>query len=191
MFRARSPRTDGTCAAAILNSVVTLSLRWGPSAPDPTTFSQAEARRPKARGGIRENSGDCYTASPASGDFVYVVFLPQPHGGVMIDRMSRRILPFLRSLLRFRLRTMLLAVLVFGVGMGVYVNRVKRQQASIAAVKRLGGWAYYDYEVQADGQYDPEGKSWVPAWIRARLADDYFHPIVHVNMVYNDDTGKR
>ena len=109
----------------------------------------------------------------------------------MIDRMSSRILPFLRSLLRFRLRTMLLAVLVFGVGMGVYVNRVKRQQASIAAVKRLGGWAYYDYEVQADGQYDPEGKSWVPAWLQARLADDYFHPIVHVNMVYNDDTGKR
>jgi Leucine-rich repeat (LRR) protein len=105
--------------------------------------------------------------------------------------MSSRVVSFLRSLLRFRLRTLLLAVLVISVGMGIYVKRVKKQQESISAVKRLGGWAYYDYEVKEDGQYDPQGESWVPAWLRKRLADDYFHPVVQVNMVYNDDTGKR
>ncbi len=108
----------------------------------------------------------------------------------MIDCMSRRVLSFLRSLLRFRLRTLLLAVLVISVGLAWYVNRVKRQQASIAAVKRLGGWTYYDYEVQ-DDKYDPQGQSWVPGWLRKRLADDYFHPIVHVNMVYNYGKGGR
>ncbi|HUE74670.1 MAG TPA: hypothetical protein VMP01_27630 [Pirellulaceae bacterium] len=43
--------------------------------------------------------------------------------------MASRILPFLRSLLRFRLRKMLLVVLAIGVGMGIHVNRVNRQQA--------------------------------------------------------------
>jgi Leucine-rich repeat (LRR) protein len=84
-----------------------------------------------------------------------------------------------------------LAVLVISVAMGIYVNRVRQQQASIAAIKRLGGWAYYDYEVKENGQYDPQGESWVPAWIRKRLPDDYFHPVVQVNMVYNDDRGNR
>jgi Leucine Rich Repeat (LRR) protein len=105
--------------------------------------------------------------------------------------MASRIVPFLRSLLRFRLRTLLLAVLVISVGMAWYVNRVKRQQESIAAVKRLGGWTYYDYEVGENGQYDPEGESWAPAWLRKVLPDDYLHAIVHVNMVYNDDRGGR
>ena len=107
----------------------------------------------------------------------------------MIERMSRRILTFLRRCLRFRLRTLLLAMMVISVGMGTHVNRVKRQQESIAAVKRLGGWAHYDYEIQHDGQFDPEGESWAPGWLRAKLGDDYFHSIVHVNMVYSDDPG--
>lgn len=105
--------------------------------------------------------------------------------------MSSRVVQFVRSLLRFRLRTLLLAVLAISVGMGVYVNRVKRQQESIAAVKRLGGWTYYDYEVDEKGEYDPQGESWAPAWLRRVLPDDYLHSIVHVNMVYNDDSGGR
>jgi hypothetical protein len=104
--------------------------------------------------------------------------------------MSRRILPFLRSLLRFRLRTLLLAVLVISVGMGVYVNRVKRQQESIAAVKRLGGWAYYDYVI-SDDPYNSQGKSWAPAWLRQNLGDDYFHTVGVVNMDFDIESGRK
>jgi hypothetical protein len=104
--------------------------------------------------------------------------------------MSSRLVNSLRSLLRFRLRTLLLAMLVLSVAMGIYVNRAKQQQKSVAAIKRLGGWAYYDFEITKD-QYDPQGRSWAPAWLRQKLGDDYLHTVVQVNMVYNDDTGKR
>ncbi|HZL91309.1 MAG TPA: hypothetical protein VFB96_23280 [Pirellulaceae bacterium] len=104
--------------------------------------------------------------------------------------MSNRALTFLRRLLRFRLRTLLLAVLVISVALGIYVKRAKQQQQSVAAIKRLGGWAYYDYQLK-DDNVDLQGESWVPAWLRSKLGDDYFHTVVHVNMVYNDDSGKQ
>ena len=104
------------------------------------------------------------------------------------NRMSSRVATFLRSLLRFRLRTLLLAMLVLSVGMGIYVRRAKMQQESVAAVQRLGGWAYYDYEIR-DDNYDPQGESWVPAWLRRKLGDDYFHAVVQVNMVYKDESS--
>ena len=108
----------------------------------------------------------------------------------MIDRMSSRTLTFLRSLLRFRLRTLLLAMLVISVAMGIYVNRAKRQQESVAAIKRLGGWAFYDYEIK-DDKYDPQAESWAPQWLRRLLGDDYLHSVVQVNMVYSEHTGQR
>jgi hypothetical protein len=108
--------------------------------------------------------------------------LQQAAAGDMIDRMSSRTATFLRSLLRFRLRTLLLAVLVISVAMGIYVNRVRRQQASIAAIKRLGGATYYDYARKLG---DDAGQCWAPAWLRRTLGDDYFHSVVEVNIDFS------
>jgi hypothetical protein len=100
--------------------------------------------------------------------------------------MSSRVTNFVRSLLRFHLRTMLLAVLVISVSLGIYVNRVRRQQTAIAAIRRVGGNVYYDY--QHDGEsLDVDRKSSVPAWLRERLGDDWFHSVVNVNVIYRND----
>jgi hypothetical protein len=90
--------------------------------------------------------------------------------------MPSRPLTLLRRLLRFSLRTLLLAVLVIGVMLGGYVNRVRRQQAAIAAIEKFGGGAMYDYEIKNDW-YDANGESSVADWLRNRVADDYFHSI--------------
>jgi hypothetical protein len=103
----------------------------------------------------------------------------------MIDGMSRAA-TFLRSLLRFRLRTLLLAVLVICVALGIYVNRVRQQQAAVAAIRQVGGGVYYDYQCY-DGNLDVDRKSNVPDWLRTRLGDDWFHSVVNVNVIYRND----
>ena len=62
------------------------------------------------------------------------------------------------------------------------MRSVNRQKASIAAVKKYGGWVYYDYEVDADGRVDPNPASKVPAWLLSLLGRDHFHDIVWVAM---------
>ena len=100
--------------------------------------------------------------------------------------MSSRIATFLRGLFRFRLRTLMLAVLVIGVGMGLYVNRVRRQQAAVAAIRQAGGNVYYDYQ-QTDGYLDVARESRVPDWLRKKLGNDWFHSVVNVNVIYRND----
>lgn len=91
------------------------------------------------------------------------------------------LLTAVRRLLRFRLRTLLLAMLAISVALGVYVNRARRQQAAITAIKKFGGEAVYDYQFKNDWSV-PDADSWAPAWLRKRLSDDFFHSIKEVTV---------
>jgi hypothetical protein len=82
-------------------------------------------------------------------------------------------------------------MLVAGAWLGWHMHGVRQQGASLAAVERLGGWAYYDYEVDANGHFKPEGVSSWPRPLVDLLGVDFFHSITVVNMVYSEDTGKR
>lgn len=95
----------------------------------------------------------------------------------------------MRRLLRFRLRSLLLLLLGISICLGLYVRSVEAQKESIAAVKRLGGWVYYDYQIVGDW-HDPKAESWVPRWLLSPLGEDYFHDVTWVNMVGNEDRGK-
>jgi hypothetical protein len=85
---------------------------------------------------------------------------------------------------------MLLATLVVAVWLGWHCDLARRQKRSVAAITRLGGWVYYNYEL-VDGKFDPQAESWVPASLRSLLGDDFFHGVAEVNLVYHSEGGKR
>jgi hypothetical protein len=88
--------------------------------------------------------------------------------------------------LRFSLRTLLLIVAAVAICLGIKLREARRQEAAVAAIRDLGGWSYYDYQI-ANDKLVPGAKSWVPEWLLAQIGKDFFHDVVEVNMVYNND----
>ncbi|MEX2120561.1 MAG: hypothetical protein WD847_13285 [Pirellulales bacterium] len=84
---------------------------------------------------------------------------------------------------QFRLRT--LFVCMFGLSicmawLGCGVQRAKRQEEAVAALKGCGAVVDYDYEINTDGQLTgaaPPG----PPWLKAILGDDCFRAVVAVH----------
>jgi hypothetical protein len=85
---------------------------------------------------------------------------------------------------QFSLRSLLLVTLVICAWLGRHCHNARRQQDSVAAIARLGGWVYYDYQL-ANGRIDPKAESWVPGSLRSALGVDFFHSVVEMNMVYS------
>ena len=88
---------------------------------------------------------------------------------------------FLRRLFQFRLRTLLLAVLVLSLALGWYVRRVELQRQAVAAVRSAGGDVFYDYELSA-GKLDFQTKSSIPQALLDRLGINFFHAVVRVDV---------
>ena len=68
--------------------------------------------------------------------------------------------------LRIRLRSLLALVLIVGCALGWIANRARVQRSAVAAVKKAGGLAIYDFE-EHRGSTPPQG---LPPWKRA-IAD--------------------
>ena len=96
----------------------------------------------------------------------------------------------MKRFFRLRLKTLLILFTIVAIWLGFYVRSARQQQAAVHALGQLGGWSYYDYQI-VKGSFDPNAKSWVPDWIRLPLGNDFFHSVVSVNLVYNDDGPKR
>jgi len=92
--------------------------------------------------------------------------------------------------LQFKLRTLLIAIAVIGVWLGIKLNAARQQHAAILGIRALGGWTYYDYQI-ANQKYLPTAQPWEPAWLLAIVGLDFFHDVVVGNMVYNDDLPTR
>ncbi|MEO1526090.1 MAG: hypothetical protein AAFX06_11685 [Planctomycetota bacterium] len=82
-------------------------------------------------------------------------------------------------------------VTVSAVWLGVHLRRTQCQREAIAAILEYGGWIRYDYQMTADRNFDPEGTSWVPEWLREIAGEDFFHSVVDVSFVYSEDSGVR
>ena len=98
---------------------------------------------------------------------------------------------WIRGMLRPRvsLRFLLLLTTFVAVWIGLHLQRTRRQQDSIAAILDYGGWIRYDYQMKADGSYDPKASSWVPGWLLDLAGADFFHSVVEVNFVYSEGLG--
>ena len=102
-----------------------------------------------------------------------------------------------KRLFRFSLRTLLLVTLVFGVWLGWQLDRASKQKLAVQTIQDAGGWVKYDFQFlgtpdfTAGGNFDPNAVSPVPRIILNKLGHDFFHDVVSVNLVYNDDGPKR
>lgn len=98
-----------------------------------------------------------------------------------------------RRFFQFGLRTLLVATTLFSVWLGLYVHRVRRQQAAVAAIRDYGGWVHYDFQEAPAGsrKFDVKVAPNLPVWLVNALGEDFFYDVLEVNLVYSYDSGQR
>ena len=82
-----------------------------------------------------------------------------------------------RRRFQFSIRSLLVLVVVVAVPcswMVVEVKKAKEQQEAVEAIRGLGGNLYYDYDFDRSGTWISGAQPGTPAWLRARLGDDFF-----------------
>jgi hypothetical protein len=90
--------------------------------------------------------------------------------------------------LRFSLRTLLVAVTIFCVWLGLKVNAARRQREAVAAMERAGATVIFDYQlmpvVNAAGRMAIDANSIPPgpAWLRNLFGDDFFRTVMCVRL---------
>ena len=91
--------------------------------------------------------------------------------------------------LRFSLRAFLGGVTLFCILLAWQLHRAKQQKEAVAAIQAAGGWVHYDYQRpdSLSGTIDPQARPWEPKWLLTLVGIDFFHDVVEVNMVYNDE----
>jgi hypothetical protein len=78
---------------------------------------------------------------------------------------------------QFSIRSLLVLVVVVALPcswLAVEMKKAKDQKEAVAAIKGLGGNLYYDYEFDDSGAWISGAEPATPAWLRARLGDDFF-----------------
>jgi hypothetical protein len=85
---------------------------------------------------------------------------------------------------QYSLRRLLGAVLVLAAlcgALALNAQRARRQQAAVREIQRLGGRAFYDFQVDRT-KVRPESSSGLPRWLRSALGDDFFFGIAYVDL---------
>src|SRR5262249_2001048 len=77
-----------------------------------------------------------------------------------------------RRWLRYSLRTLLVAVTILCVWLGLKVNSARRQREAVATLTRSGADVSFDY--QTANNATPDASPPGPAWLRNLIGDDYF-----------------
>ncbi len=96
---------------------------------------------------------------------------------------------FLR--IRFSLRSLMLLVLASGCWLGWYFERVRSQQAAVAAIVKSGGTFEYDWTL---GHYIPDiieykGRPRVPQWVATHVGEGYIADITYVSLHHRPLAG--
>lgn len=91
---------------------------------------------------------------------------------------------------RLSVRGMMLVVLAVALGLGWQLQRIREQREAVEAVRKFGGWVYYDHDFVGD-KPTPGREPRAPRWLRERLGDEPFQTVRMVSLVYDDLGGKR
>jgi hypothetical protein len=87
-----------------------------------------------------------------------------------------------RRFLQFRLKTLLVFMLVTGAACGWFAAKLQRkwrERAAVADIEKVGGRIVYDWQLDASiNDFTAPG----PAWLRRRLGDDCFSNVVSVTI---------
>ncbi len=96
-----------------------------------------------------------------------------------------------RRWFRFSLRTMLVAITLFCIWLGVTASRANRQRKAVETIRSYGAYVRYDYEM-ADNGWEvrrdnplPPG----PVWLRNLIGIDYFATAVNVCLDHGNDVN--
>jgi hypothetical protein len=84
-----------------------------------------------------------------------------------------------RGFLRFRLRGLIVLVIVVGAGLGWIVRQAHVQRDAVATIEEAGGSVRYDWE-WSNGKSLPGGKPWAPRWLVNLIGVDYFGHVTAV-----------
>jgi hypothetical protein len=68
--------------------------------------------------------------------------------------------------LQFGLGTLLLAVTLCGIWLGIAVNKANKQRRAISAIEAVQGRIQFDYERDSDGQRIVDAQPPGPKWLR-------------------------
>ena len=82
--------------------------------------------------------------------------------------------------LRLSLQMMMLAVLIFGGGLGWYIAKAKRQAQTVAAIRRAGSQVSYDWEYRDGKELGPNAKPPWPDWLIQHLGPDYLGNVTQI-----------
>lgn len=91
-----------------------------------------------------------------------------------------------RRWFQFRLRTLLIAVLLLAVPLSwiaMRIEKARRQREAVEAIAKLGGGVRYDYH---DGVCDPAEHPPIPSLLLKLLGDDFFSDVVGVGFFQDD-----
>ncbi len=86
-----------------------------------------------------------------------------------------------RERLVVSVRALMLLVLAVGLGLGWKINRAGTQKRAVARIEKAGGSVIYDYTFDGTYPYKPIESPGVPAWLRARLGDEFFQEVTAVS----------
>jgi hypothetical protein len=81
--------------------------------------------------------------------------------------------------LRFRVRGLIVVVLLVGCWLGWIVRNARIQREAVAAIKNAGGSVMYDWEWQS-GRRNRGGKPRAAKWLVNTLGVDYFGDVTYV-----------
>jgi hypothetical protein len=90
---------------------------------------------------------------------------------------------------QFSLRSLLLFVLLVSVGMSwfaVKMQQAKRQKEAVAAIERLGGEVFYDYQyrvLDVHTIFVTEAQPPGPEWLQRLLGNDFFSTVTFVRFI--------
>lgn len=96
----------------------------------------------------------------------------------------------LRPRLRFKLRTLLIALTLLALALGWHARGARQQRLAVETIFDHGGWAGYDFEEREDSTWlYADGKSRVPEWLLDAVGTDFFHSVVTVKLPVVVDPG--
>src|SRR5262245_56517524 len=80
----------------------------------------------------------------------------------------------------FSLRTLFIAVTIFGTWLGVRVTRAIEQRDAVAAIRAAASdvEVFYDCQIDESGAYISDAQAPGPEWLRQLIGIDYFANVV-------------
>lgn len=89
-----------------------------------------------------------------------------------------------RHWFQFSVRTLVVAMIVVGIWLGIVTNRARRQREAVSAISQVGGTVCYDYQKagKRPNAFDPRKLPPGPEWLRRLIGPEIFQDVVMVDL---------